>query len=251
MANASEVKISAVMIVLNERKNLERSLPSLRFCDEIIVVDSGSTDGSIEYARSLGCMVVHRDFDHFGAQKSFAASLARNDWVFNLDADEWVTPSLAKEIIGLIQNPSFNSIWIRSRLVFLNREFQYGRESRVRVLRIFKKTAGDFDRASVHEKVIIPHPSAITTRNHILHYSYPDLEHYFKKMDRYTTLGAKSLKTHTSRPEAMLRALLFPVKFIHFYALHLNFLNGWQGLWWSGLSTYAYLLKFLKTAGNR
>jgi hypothetical protein len=70
-------------------------------------------------------------------------------------------------------------------------------------------------------------------------------------MDRYTTLGAKSLMAHTSRIEAILRALLFPVKFIHFYALQLNFMNGWQGLWWSGLSTYAYILKFLKTAGLR
>ena len=251
MESPGATRISAIMIVFNERKNLERSLPSLRFCDEVIVVDSGSTDGSIEYARSLGCTVVHRDFDHFGAQKSYAASLARNDWVFNLDADEWVTPELALEIKNSIQRPDLNAIWIRSRLVFLGRIFQFGRESRVRVLRIFKKTAGDFDRASVHEKVIIPHPSAITTQNHILHYSYPDLEHYFKKMDRYTTLGAKSLQTHTSRPEALLRALLFPVKFIHFYAIHLNFLNGWQGLWWSGLSTYAYLLKFLKTAGLR
>ncbi len=239
------------MIALNERKNLERSLPSLSFCDEIIVVDSGSTDGSVEYARSLGCTVVHRDFDHFGAQKSYAASLARNDWVFSLDADEWVTPELASEIKDLIRAPGLNSIWIRSRLVFLGRVFQYGRESRVRVLRIFKRSAGDFDRASVHEKVIIPAPREATTRNHILHFSYPDLGHYFKKMERYTTLGARSLRSCTSKPEAMLRAALFPFKFIQFYFLQLNFLNGREGLYWSGLSTYAYLRKFFKVAGLR
>ena len=247
MTMSSGTRISAIMIVLNERKNLERSLPSLRFCDEIIIVDSGSTDGSIEYARSLGCTVMHRDFDHFGAQKSHAASLASNDWVFSLDADEWVTPELATEIRSLIQNPNLNAIWIRSRLVFLNRIFRFGRESRVRVLRIFKRSAGDFDRASVHEKVVIPAPRDTTTRNHILHFSYPDLPHYFKKMDRYTTLGAASLRAKTSRPEALIRAALFPAKFIQFYILQLNLFNGFQGLLWSLLSTYAYLLKFLKT----
>jgi len=241
-------KISAVMIVLNERENLTRSIPSLRFCDEIIVVDSGSSDGSVELARQLGCTVVHREFDHFGSQKSHAASLARNDWVFSLDADEEVTPALASEIQSLIQEPNLNSIWIRSRLVFLGRIFRFGRESRVRVLRIFKRSAGDFDRASVHEKVIIPNPSEVTTRHHILHFSYPDLSHYFKKMNRYTSLGAKRLQPNTSPLEALLRASLFPIKFLQFYILHLNFMNSWQGLAWSALSTYAYLLKFLKTA---
>lgn len=251
MDTPSAVKISAVMIVLNERENLARSLPSLSFCDEIVVVDSGSTDGSIEYAKSLGCTVVHRDFDRFGSQKAYAASLARNDWVFSLDADEWVTPELAVEINKLIQDPRWNAIWIRSRLVFLGRCFRFGRESRVRVLRIFKRSAGDFDHSSIHEKVILPSPAEITTSHHILHYSYPNLSGYFRKMERYTTLGAQALRTRVSKPMALFRAALFPVKFLQFYVFQLNFLNGWQGLCWSGLSAYAYLVKFLKTAQVR
>ncbi|MBU6155003.1 MAG: glycosyltransferase family 2 protein [Bdellovibrionales bacterium] len=248
MSQTGKAPISAIMIVLNERKNLERSLPSLSFCNEVVVVDSGSTDGSIEFARKSGCTVIHRDFDHFGAQKSYAASLACNDWVFNLDADEWVTPELATEISELVKNQELNSIWIRSRLVFLNRIFRFGRESRVRVLRIFRRSAGDFDRASVHEKVVVQDPRETTTFNHILHYSYPDLPHYFQKMERYTSLGAETLKSRTSMPEAVLRAALFPAKFVQFYLLQLNFLNGREGLLWSILSSYAYFLKFLKTA---
>jgi glycosyltransferase involved in cell wall biosynthesis len=245
---ATPVPVSAIMIVLNERKNLERSLPSLSFCDEIIVVDSGSTDGSAEYARSLGCVVANRSFDQFGAQKSYAASLAKNDWVFNLDADEWVTPELAAEITLLTQTPELNSIWIRSRLVFLGRIFRYGRESRVRVLRIFKRSAGDFDRASVHEKVVVQNPVEITTKHHILHYSYPDLPGYFRKMSRYTSLAAESLRTRTSAPVAFFRAALFPAKFVQFYILQMNVLNGREGLLWSLFSTYAYILKFMKAA---
>lgn len=240
-------RISAVMITLNELENLKRSIPSLSFCDEIIIVDSGSTDGSIEYARSMGCQVHGRAFDHFGAQKAHAASLARNDWVFNLDADEWVTPELAREIAGLILDSDISGIWIRSRLVFLGREFKFGRESRVRVLRVFRKSQGDFDRASVHEKVVLRHPERTRlTRNHILHHSYPDLEHYLTKMNRYTTLSAERLRGTCGRLRAVFFAAMFPVKFVQFYILHLNFLNGWEGFCWSILSTAAYFIKFVK-----
>jgi glycosyltransferase involved in cell wall biosynthesis len=239
--------ISAVMITLNELENLKRSIPSLSFCDEIILVDSGSTDGSLEYARSMGCQVHHRAFDHFGAQKAFATTLAKHDWVFSLDADECVTPGLAQEIRELIRDPGLSGIWIRSRLVFLGREFKFGRESRVRVLRIFRKSRGAFDRASVHEKVVLQDPGAShLTRNHILHHSYPDLEHYLTKMNRYTTLGAERLRASCGRLRAAFFAALFPFKFLQFYFQHLNFLNGWEGFCWSLLSTGAYFIKFVK-----
>ncbi len=233
------------MIAVNEIENLKRSLPSLSFCDEIVIVDSGSTDGSIEYARSLGCKVYQRDFDRFGSQKSFAVSLATNDWVFNLDADEWVAPALARELKTLIESETLNGIWIRSRLVFLNRIFRFGRESRVRVLRVFRKSAGDFDRASVHEKVVIRNPAETTTRHHILHHSYPNLELYLQKMNRYTTLGATA-NARMSSVGARVHALLFPVRFLQFYVQQLNFLNGWEGFCWSLLSTHAYFIKYVK-----
>ncbi len=233
------------MIVLNEIENLKRSLPSLAFCDEIVIVDSGSTDGSLEYAQSLGCKVYQRDFDRFGSQKSFAVSQATHDWVFNLDADEWVTPGLARELKTLIESKTLNGIWIRSRLVFLKRVFRFGRESRVRVLRVFRKSAGDFDRASVHEKVVIRNPDETTTRHHILHHSYPNLELYLQKMNRYTTLGATS-NSRMPSTRARLHALLFPIRFLQFYVQQLNFLNGWEGFCWSLLSTLAYFIKYVK-----
>jgi glycosyltransferase involved in cell wall biosynthesis len=243
--------LSAVMITLNELENLKRSLPSLSFCSEIVILDSGSTDGTVEYARSMGCKVHYREFDHFGAQKAHAVSLASNDWVFNLDADEWVSPELAFEVLNSIRNPDLSGIWIRSRLVFLGRVFRFGRESRVRVLRIFRKSQGRFDEASVHEKIVLTNPGrSILTRNHILHHSHPDLEHYLAKMNRYTTLAAEQLRGRCPRNRAMLQALLFPVKFLQFYLQHLNLLNGWEGFCWSILSSGAYFIKFVKVWRN-
>jgi glycosyltransferase involved in cell wall biosynthesis len=243
--------LSAVMITLNELENLKRSLPSLAFCSEIVIVDSGSTDGTIEYAKSMGCKVHYREFDHFGAQKAHAVSMAENDWVFNLDADEWVSPELAREVLASIRDPDLAGIWIHSRLVFLGRVFRFGRESRVRVLRIFRRSQGRFDEASVHEKIVLREPGrSILTRNHILHYSHPDLEHYLAKMNRYTTLAAGPLRERCGRGRAIFQALLFPVKFCQFYLQHLNFLNGWEGFCWSVLSSFAYFTKFVKVWRN-
>ncbi|NDG83712.1 MAG: hypothetical protein EBX52_01575 [Proteobacteria bacterium] len=130
---------------------------------------------------------------------------------------------------------------------FLGRVFRFGRESRVRVLRIFKRSAGDFDRAAVHEKVILPDGArTLTTQNHIYHFSYPDLAHYFQKMNRYTTLGAENIAGKTGVVRASLHLLLTPFKFLQFYLQHLNILNGLEGLAWSLLSTFAYFLKFTK-----
>ncbi len=246
MPTRNPTPISAVLITKNEEKNLARALRSLSFCDEILVVDSGSTDRTCEIAQSFGCTVIDHPFERFGEQKSFAVRSATHDWVFSLDADEEVTPELAREILEEIRIPERNGIWIRSRLVFLGRPFRFGRESRVRVLRIFRKSAGDFDRASVHEKVILRDPCVLTTRNHIHHFSYPDLELYLEKMNRYTTLGAQSLRETASLARASLHVLLTPVKFLQFYFLHLNVLNGREGWYWSVLSTHAYFIKYVK-----
>ena len=247
MTQTNPIPISAVVITRNEESNLPRCLRSLSFCDEIVVLDSGSTDRTREIASGVGARVSERPFTRYGEQKSHAASLASHDWVFSLDADEEVTPELAAEIIALIQNPELKGIWIRSRLVFLGRVFRFGRESRVRVLRIFRRSAGDFDRAAVHEKVLLQSGArTVTTRHHIHHFSYPDLAHYFQKMNRYTTLGAENLAGKTGLVRASLHLLLTPFKFLQFYLQHLNILNGLEGLAWSLLSTLAYLLKFTK-----
>ena len=246
MPSIPPTPITAVVIAKNEEKNLARCLRSLSFCDEIIVVDSGSQDQTQAIARSFGCTVYDHPFTRFGDQKAFAVSKATHDWVLSLDADEEVSESLTQEIKSLIQKPTLNGIWIRSRLVFLGRVFRYGRESKVRVLRVFKRSAGDFDRASVHEKVVLRDPNTAETQAWIHHFSYPDLEHYLAKMNRYTTLGAESLSENTPLYKAYFQLSLNPLKFFQFYIQHLNFMNGFEGFCWSMLSTHAHFIKFVK-----
>ena len=243
-----ENPISAVMIVKDELHHLKRNLPRLEFCDEIVVVDSGSTDGSVEFAESLGCRVLHRAFDGYGTQKAFAVDQARFDWVVNVDADEYLPEPVVREIEELISDPpaGLNAIFLRSRLHFLGREFRFGRESGYSVLRVFRKSCGNFDRSPVHERVVIADLKAVTLASAYEHHSYPSIEHYVDKMNRYTSAGAAAVFRRHSWCPARLRALLFPFKFIQFYFLQLNFLNGWPGFVWSVLSCHAFFIKYVK-----
>ena len=238
------------MIVKNEIENLQRSLPQLRFCDEILLVDSGSTDGTREFAESMGARVLDRDFDGYGPQKAFAVNAARNDWVINLDADEFLPDALAREIADTVRSavPGLSGIILRRRLVFLGEVFSFGRESRDEVLRVFRKSRGNFNQASVHEEVLLDSGVTIRARSPLEHRSYSSIAAYLEKMNRYTTLGAQEVRKKHPARSGFLWSLLFPVKFIQFYLLQLNFLNGWAGLSWSVLSATAFFIKYLKVA---
>jgi glycosyltransferase involved in cell wall biosynthesis len=253
MAPSKSPQISAVLIVKNELRNLQLTLPQLRFCDEIVIVDSGSTDGTVEYARAQGARVLHRDFDGYGSQKAFGVNAASHDWIFNVDADEFVPEEMAIEIRELIQDSkrNLNGFYIRSQLVFMGRAFWIGRESAVRVLRVFKKSEGNFDQTSVHERVQIRLNQRVHTRTRLRHFSYPSIKSYLDKMNRYSTFGAQEVLRLHPRRCGIFWALGFPIKFVQFYVVQLNFLNGWAGFCWSLLSAFAFFVKYLKVVELR
>lgn len=170
--------LSTVIITFNEAHNLERTLSKLTWCDEIIVVDSGSTDGTLEICASFGCKIFHRAFDGYGPQKQYAMSLAKNKWVLCLDADEVLTDALVTELQQEMQDPQFDGYLIPLTLVFLGREFKYGSEAWKYFLRLFNKELGNFDDSMVHEKVVLDGRKKKLV-NHILHYSYRNISHYF------------------------------------------------------------------------
>jgi glycosyltransferase involved in cell wall biosynthesis len=242
------IPVSAVIITFNEAQDLPRTLAALDWADEILVVDSGSTDGTLALASAVpNCRILHRDFDGFGPQKRYAVSQAAHDWVFSVDADEVVTPALAASIRGLLEagEPARAGYEVGRRLHFLGREFRFGRESDAPVLRLFDRRRGDFQDVAVHERVEIDgQPGRL--EGYLLHYSYRDLQDYFTKFNAYTTAVAQEMRDRGKRVSAWDFVVRLPVGFLTYYLVHGNVLNGFPGFVWSVLGAYYRGVRYLK-----
>jgi glycosyltransferase involved in cell wall biosynthesis len=239
-------KLSAVLITYNEADNILKTLESLSWCDEIIVVDSYSTDKTWDICEEYGCKVYERKFDGFGGQKQFAVAQTKNDWVLNLDADEVLTPELINEIKEEMKNPAASGYMIPRRFVFMGKLFKYGKESRTSYLRLFDKTAGNFNDNKVHETVAIKGVIK-KLKGSMLHYSYKNLSHYFDKFNKYTSAGAEAAVEKGKKKSSLLIVITMPLNFFKYYFIDLNVLNGFAGFCWSMLSTFYHFTKYLKT----
>ncbi len=233
--------LSVAIVTLNEERNLARTLASLSFANEIIVVDSGSTDRTVEIAQSFGAKVTVRPWPGFAAQKNFAIQQCSGDWILSLDADEELSPGLAQELSVLLPtNPPLDAYFIKRRNLFLGRWIRHGGYYPDPKLRLFRRSAANFtlsprfqDRP-VHETIVFDGESA-TLDCDLIHHAYPTLEDYLEHMDRYSTLGAELLVTQGRTSESAIafywNVLLVPhLTFTWNYIFRLGFLDGREGL---------------------
>ena len=199
--------LSVALITLNEERNLARTLASVSFANEIVVVDSGSTDRTVEIAESFGARVFQRGWPGFAAQKNFAIEQCTGDWILSLDADEELCPELCQQLSVLLPtNPPADAYFIKRRNMFLNRWIRHGGYYPDPKLRLFRRAAANFshqphfEERPVHETIVFDGESS-TLDFDIIHHAYPTLEGYLEHMDRYSTLGAQLLVSqgHTSR----------------------------------------------------
>jgi len=239
--------VSAVIITHNESRNIRRTLSRLSWCDEILVLDSYSTDDTVSICREFGCSIYFRTFDGYGTQKRYAVSLAKNDWVLCIDADEVLSEELNKEIIcEMTAGPSFDAYRLPMNLVFLDREFRYGKESQRYFLRLFDRKAGNFNVDTLHEKIEI-HGNIGKMDNRILHYSYRSLQQWLEKCNRYTTMGAEGAVKKGKKRSFFAILFCLPFHFTRYFFVERNILNGPQGFYWSVLCTMAHFVKYVKT----
>jgi glycosyltransferase involved in cell wall biosynthesis len=223
--------LSVIVITRNEEANIGECLASVAFAGEIVVVDSGSTDRTVEIARAAGAQVVNTtDWPGFGPQKNRALDHATKTWVLSIDADERVTPQLEAEIVAAIEAaPSKFDAWdMPRRSSFCGRYMSHSGWYPDRVTRLFRRDRARFSDDLVHERVVAKGPVG-HLRNDLLHATYPDLETMLAKLDRYSTASALAMHergVRSSLAGAVLRGLW---AFVRTYILRLGFLDGRMG----------------------
>jgi len=248
------MQLSVVIITFNEEANLARTLTSVKplVADgkgEIIVVDSGSTDRTVEIAKSFGAKVFIEEWKGYAAQKNSAIDKATGDWILSLDADEEVERDLAELIPHAISerrppkpellaamgvswpNPNANGYWIRRRNKFMGRWIEHGGFWPDPKLRLFRRSAGRFESRPVHEDILVEGRTGRILSGALIHHSYPTLADYIEHMNRYSSLGAEMVaakgKVHFSVINIVLRPL---ATFVYNYFFRLGFLDGREGL---------------------
>lgn len=223
------VPLSAVIITLNAAQQLEACLQSVVFADEIVVVDSGSSDATVDIALKYGARVIVQPWLGFGRQKQFAVSQARNNWVLCLDADERVSEKLRVSINAALQQPGFSAYKMARSNRFMGRYLRHGEGYPDMSLRLFDRRHAGWSDDDVHEKVLHDE-SAGKLQGDLLHESAESLPAYLDKQNRYTTLQAQTL--YRTGRRARLGQLLFSpvVRFVRFYFLRLGCLDGVPGL---------------------
>jgi glycosyltransferase involved in cell wall biosynthesis len=236
--------LSVAMVTLNEELNLARTLASVAWASQIVVVDSGSTDRTVEIARSFGAQVIERPWPGFAQQKNFAIDQCTCDWVLSLDADEELSPELQTEIRTLLSGaPAHDAYFLRRRNLFLGRWIKHGGfypDAKLRLFRRFDTDSANgtrtpkFEERAVHETIAFTGPAG-TLNSDILHHAYPTLSSYIEHMDRYSTLGAEILvakgRVSRSRLSFVFNVYLAPQFMLEWnYIVRLGFLDGREGL---------------------
>ena len=224
--------LSVVLITQNAAAQLPECLASVAFADDVVVVDSGSRDGTAELAARYGTRVVMKEWLGFGPQKQFAVEQAAHDWVLCLDADERVSPELAASMVRALAAPKALLYRMARRNRFLGRWLHHGEGYPDWSPRLFDRRHARWSNDAVHEKVLPASPGTPigTLAGDLLHESAEDLGHYLEKQNRYSTLAAEELHRRGQRAGLAELALSPLLRFMKFYLLRLGFLDGLPGL---------------------
>ncbi len=186
------MKISAVLITVNEASNIAECLEALRFCDECIVVDSGSKDRTAQIAQVMGAKVFVRAFDDFSAQKNFGIEKAIGEWVLLVDADERVSPLLMQEIKSKLENSALDGYYFKRRNKIFGRWMRFGINRGDLQLRLVRKVKAKFE-GRVHERVLVPRKKTALLKNCLEHFSTATISNYMRKLNTYSKLEAEVL----------------------------------------------------------
>jgi glycosyltransferase involved in cell wall biosynthesis len=242
-------RLSVVLITHNEEKNIRRTLESVRWADEIVVIDSGSTDATVAICREYTDKVYHQEWLGYGRQKNLAIDRSSGEWILSLDADEPIEPALADEIRRIISSAeALDGYWIPRKAFVLGKWIRHGGWYPDYNLRLFRRGKGRFEERVVHEAVRVDGRLG-RTRAAIEHHSYPDLSSYMSALDKYSSLSVEVMaRTKITAFRASWINILFrPVlTFLFKYFFRLGFLDGKAGFVLNVFHSYYVFAKYAK-----
>lgn len=243
----NRAKISLVIITKNEAKNIERCIQSVSFADEVIVVDSGSTDSTVDIARKLGAKVFIEEWPGYFLQKKKATSYAKYEWVLSLDADEALSPELHAEIEKLLylsRKDDYDAYSLPRKSFHLGRWICHGGWFPDRQVRLFQKQRAEWQGGEVHEHVHAQRMGRL--HQPILHWVFEDLSDQVDTNNKYSTLGALDLLKKKKRP-SLSKLIVKPIfKFLEVYFVKKGFLDGMPGFIIAVGAAYSMFLKYAK-----
>jgi glycosyltransferase involved in cell wall biosynthesis len=239
--------LTVIVITHNEELNISDCLDSVKWADEIIVVDSNSSDNTTGLAKQYTTKVFTKEWKGYSEAKNFAIDQATNNWILSLDADERVTPELSKEINLILRNPEseYKAYEVGRRAYFLGKWIRHCGWYPGYVVRLFKRQEGRYNESRVHEKLQV-NGNIGRLKNDLIHLTDRNLDHYFSKYNNYTSLAAQDL-FENSRSFKITDIVFRPVlTFIKMYFLRFGFLDGIHGFVLSFLSASYVFTKYAK-----
>lgn len=239
------VKISALAITLNEADNIEAYIESLWFADEIIIVDSFSTDGTVELAKKNPRVIVYqRPFNNFSEQKNFAISKAKNDWVTFFDPDEQVTKDLSAEIVRTLKNPKAIGYFVKRDYYFMGKLLKYSGIQNDYIIRIFNRNFCRYNSNLVHE-LLIANGKTQRLKSHLPHHTYKSFDDYTAKMHHYSQLQSVMLYEKGKKPTPYHFFFRPFYRFGYQFFFRLGFLDGKEGFIHAYLNAFSVFKRYV------
>src|SRR5262245_24399098 len=237
-------KLTVIIPCKNERENIRACVAGAQLiADEVLVADSGSTDGTLEIAQALGCRIIEREYGTSGDFKNWAIPHANHEWVFILDADERITTALANEIRDKLIDPQRDGYWVYRLNHFMGHRILHGPWRNDRCLRLFRRDVGRYVGPTDHAEIELGSGEAGRLRQRLVHYTCTSYSQYLPKISRYADVQARVWKEAGRQPSLGQLLFRFPTRFVQGYVVRLGFLDGLAGLQVCGLVAYLSWLK--------
>jgi len=230
--------LTAIIPTFNEEKNIKEAIENLSFADEILIIDSFSTDKTIEIAKQFKVKILQRKFDNFSSQKNYAISQAQNNWILMLDADERLTTKAINEIVRTLNKKNIaDAFWMHRQNYFLGKKISFSGWQNDKVIKLFNRTKAKYNGKLVHEEIECSGKTAFL-KSKLLHYTYREKEDYKKKIELYAKLKSEELFKQNIKPIAYHFYFKPVYRFVYHYIFKLGFLDGKSGFTIAKINAY-------------